>query len=84
MKSNGHWFCDHCDDVVYMTYQRTSADNVPCPVCGWLACNFVPAKLSRRMLPAEWFAEMRRVVAEAATPELYDQRHHLEMKRGKL
>ena len=76
MKSNGHWFCDHCDDVVFMTYEKTSARNAPCPVCGYLACNFVPAKLSRKVLPVDWFLEMHRVATEAATPELYDQRPH--------
>ena len=81
MKSNGHWFCDHCDDVVFMTYQNTSAHNVPCPACGHLACNFVPARLSRKILPAEWFEEMRRIVSEAATPELSDQRHHFDLRK---
>ena len=79
MTSQGHWFCDHCDDVVFMTYERTSRKDVPCPVCGYLACNFVPAKLSRKMLPADWFAEMHRRVAELETPEIFDQRHYKKM-----
>lgn len=80
-KASGHWFCEHCDDVVFMSYQRTEAKNVPCPSCGHLACNFVPARLSRKILPAEWFDEMRRVVAEAASSELPDQRHHFDLRR---
>jgi len=51
----------------------------PAQACGHLACNFVPARLSRKILPADWFEEMRRVVADAATPELYDQRHHKQL-----
>jgi hypothetical protein len=81
MKSNGHWFCDHCDDVVFMSYERTSSHDVPCPVCGHLSCNFIPARLSRKILPAEWFDEMRRIVSEAATPELSDQRHHFDLRK---
>lgn len=81
MKSSGHWFCEYCDDVVFMSYQRTNESNVPCPVCGRLACNFVPAKLSRKVLPSEWFDEMRRVVAVAATPELFVQTHHFKLRK---
>ncbi len=72
--SNGHWFCDHCDDVIFMTYERTSAKNVPCPVCGYLSANFVPARLSRKILPSEWFDAMRRAVDEAVNPELPTQK----------
>jgi hypothetical protein len=71
MKIKGHWFCDHCDDVVFMSYENVCALNVPCPVCGHLACNFVPATLSRKRLPADWFDEMRRVVAAAETPDFF-------------
>ena len=78
--NNGHWFCDHCDDIKFMTFERTSSKNVPCPDCGYLACNFIPAKLSRKILPAEWFEKMREVVAANATPELVDMRHHKEMR----
>lgn len=80
MKQSGHWFCDNCDDVVFMSYEKTSQRNVSCPVCGHLACNFVPAKLSRRRLSVDWFAEMRRVNAEVSTPELFDQRNHKQIK----
>jgi hypothetical protein len=72
----GHWFCNHCDDVVFMSYERTTAKNVPCPVCGHLACEFVPQTISRKMLPAEWFGAMRRAVDEATGPELPTQPRH--------
>ena len=70
MRTSGHWLCNHCDDVVFMSYERITQTDVACPVCGHLACNFVPAKISRQMLPAEWFAAMRRAVDEATQPEL--------------
>ena len=76
MKTLGHWFCDHCDDVVFMAYEDTTSRNVPCSSCGHLACNFVPAPLSRSRLPADWFDEMRRVVEH---PELFDQRNYKKM-----
>lgn len=79
MKTKGHWFCDNCDDVVFMAYERITAVNVPCPVCGHLACNFIPAKLSRAVLGAEWFSAMRKAVDDATALELYDQRHFKEM-----
>jgi hypothetical protein len=75
-KLKGHWFCDHCDDVVFMSYHFTSSANVPCPVCTHLACNFIPAKITRKILPEDWFREMHLVVAAAKTPELFDQRKH--------
>jgi hypothetical protein len=81
MKSYGHWFCDNCDDVVFMTYERTTQSNVSCPVCGHLACNFIPAKLSRKLLPQDWFKAMHRAVDEATTPELMDMRTHYQMRR---
>lgn len=70
MEAKGHWFCDHCDDVVFMSYEAITQANVACPRCGHLACNFIPAPITRKMLPAEWFAAMRRAVDEAACPEL--------------
>jgi hypothetical protein len=76
MKLSGHWFCDHCDDVVFMSYERVTMRNVPCPVCGRLACNFIPRRISRKELGECWFASMRRVVDEATTPELDDLRPH--------
>ena len=79
MRVKGHWFCDHCDDVVFMTYERVTATNVPCPVCGHLACNFVPASLGRRQIAAAWFSEMRRQVDEATNPELPEMRSRLEL-----
>jgi hypothetical protein len=78
-RTKGHWFCDHCDDVVFMGYEKITETNVPCPRCGHLACNFVPQALSRKMLPAEWFAAMRRAVDEATAPELPDMRHHKQL-----
>lgn len=80
MKISGHWFCDNCDDVVFMSFEHPTRKNVPCPVCGHLACNFVPARLSRRVLPSEWFEAMHRAVDAATTPDLYDQRHHFKMR----
>ncbi len=79
MRQSGHWFCDNCDDVVFMSYERTNSRNVPCPVCGHLACNFIPSKLTRELLAADWFAAMRRAVDEATTPELEDQRGHKQI-----
>jgi len=73
-RTKGHWFCDHCDDIVYMTYEAITQTNVACPVCGRLACNFVPAPITRKMLPSEWFEAMRRAVDEATHPELPTQR----------
>lgn len=79
-QTKGHWFCDHCDDVVFMTYERITLPNVACPVCGHLACNFIPAQLTRKMLPAEWFAAMRKVVDEATALELPDARHATKLR----
>jgi len=62
-----------------MSYERRSAKNVVCPVCGYLACNFIPEKLGRGQIPAEWFEAMRRAVDSATVPELFDQRHHKEI-----
>ena len=73
-RKQGHWFCDHCDDVVFLSYERTEMKNIPCPDCGYLACNFVPAKIDRKVLGQWWFDHMKTVAAESATPELYDQR----------
>jgi hypothetical protein len=69
----GHWFCDNCDDVVYMSYEAITQANVSCPVCGHLACNFVPQKLSAKILPAQWFEAMRQKVNESTNPELPTQ-----------
>jgi hypothetical protein len=77
--SKGHWFCDYCDDVVFMSYENRKSVNVPCPVCGRLACNFIPEKISSKILPSHWFAAMRRAVDQATTPELHDQRAHKEI-----
>jgi hypothetical protein len=71
--NKGHWFCDHCDDIIFMSYQKTDEKNVPCPNCGHLACHFVPAKLSREVLPQSWFDKMRDQVDRATTPELPTQ-----------
>lgn len=76
MIARGHWFCTVCDDVVYMTYERTTAKDVPCPSCGHCSCNFVPLKLSRAQIAAGWFDAMRRKVDEATNPELPDMGHH--------
>lgn len=76
---NGHWFCDNCDDVVFLSYENPTRKDVCCPNCGHLACNFIPHKLSRKILPAEWFEAMRRAVDEATNPELPDMRHHKQM-----
>ena len=54
-----------------MTYERTNQTNVLCPVCGHLACNFIPAKINRAVLGHEWFEAMRRTVAEAKTADLF-------------
>jgi hypothetical protein len=72
--SEGHWFCDgKCDDIIFMSYERTAQKNVPCPRCGELSCNFVPRKLSRAVLPKDWFKAMHELVAANATPELIKQ-----------
>jgi len=76
---DGHWYCEHCEDVVYMSYEKVYTSNVLCPRCGNFSCNFFPAKLSRKRLPADWFDEMRRLVAAAATPEMFEQRSHKEL-----
>lgn len=76
MKPQVHWFCDQCDDVVFMYYEKITSSNVPCPRCGHLACNFIPHKLSRSMVAADWFNAMRKAVDEATNPELPDMRHH--------
>lgn len=76
LKTQGHWFCDNCDDVVFMSYERITQTNVPCPDCGHLACNFVPEKLNRSRIAAGWFDAMRRAVDQATNPELPDMRHH--------
>lgn len=69
-KKHGHWFCDNCDDVVFMSFENTESKNVPCPVCGHLACNFIPDKLSKRNIHAHWFDKMREAVDKATTPKL--------------
>jgi hypothetical protein len=76
---DGHWYCEHCEDVVYMSYERVNTSNVLCPRCGCFACNFIPVKLSLHKLAPSLFDEMRRVVAAAGTGELFDQRHHKEI-----
>jgi hypothetical protein len=81
MKTKGHWFCEHCDDVVFMSYEKVWSKNVPCLVCGYLSCNFVPDKITRKVLSSEWFAAMRRAVDEATTPEMFDQRHHKDIRK---
>lgn len=75
----GHWFCDHCDDIVFMSYERITSKNVPCPVCGHCACNFIPHKISRAVLAAHWFEAMREAVDAATTPEIFDQRPRHEI-----
>lgn len=79
MAAKGHWFCDHCDDIIFMSFERTTQANVPCPVCGHLACNFVPAKLSRKILPTDWFNAMREAVDAATNPELPTSVHHKKL-----
>ena len=66
----GHWFCDHCDDVVFMAYEAVTQKDVACPRCGQLTCNFVPRGISRKILPAEWFNAMREAIDAATNPEL--------------
>lgn len=73
-KLNGHWFCDYCDDIVFMSYHGVTERNVTCPSCGHLACNFIPAKLSREVLPADWFDKMRQVAGEDGTGDLPTQK----------
>lgn len=74
MKQPGHWFCDHCDDIVFMSYEDTNKSNVACPSCGFATANFVPNKLSRAVLPAEWFQRMREAVeAVNNRPNLINQ-----------
>jgi hypothetical protein len=53
-----------------MSYEHITQSNVPCPVCGELTCNFVPAKLNRQAIAAWWFDQMRKQVDAATTPEL--------------
>ena len=69
----GHWFCNNCDDVVFMSYQRTDARAVCCPDCGRIACEWVPDKITRKQLGEVWFGKMRETVAAAETPELPTQ-----------
>lgn len=73
MKSlSGHWFCNHCDDVVFMTYENSTNDkNIPCPACGHLACEFVPNKLTRKQLGEKWFTAMRAAIDENSTPDMF-------------
>lgn len=80
----GHWFCDNCDDVVFMAYEKTSVANLPCPACGHLATNFVPSRITREMLGKKWFDAMRGQIDAATTPELYDQRHADLLTKGKI
>jgi hypothetical protein len=72
-RQHGHWFCDHCDDVVFLSYEKITSTNVPCPVCGYLACNFVPARITRNTLGEFWFAKMREAVEH---PELFEKRDY--------
>jgi hypothetical protein len=76
---DGHWYCENCEDVVYMGYEKVHTSNVLCPRCGQFACNFIPKKLSLHKIAPSLFDEMRRVVAEAQTAELFDQRMHKEI-----
>jgi len=75
----GHWFCDHCDDIVFMSFERWTQTNVPCPKCGRPECNFIPRTLSREILPAEWFNAMRKLVDQATNPELPSAVHHKKL-----
>ena len=69
-KIKGHWFCDHCDDVVYMAYERVTQTDLPCPSCGRSACNFVPSRITRATLGHAWFDAMRKSVDAATTPDM--------------
>lgn len=77
-RPRGHWFCDHCENVISMT-DDVAQTNVRCRECGHAACNFISyatKTIVPTLSPAEWFAAMRRVVAEATNPELPDLQHH--------
>lgn len=80
LEMRGHWFCDHCDDVVFMTYERKTSGPVPCPNCGRLEARFVPQALNRAVIAQEWFEAMRRAVDNATQPELYVQTNHRELR----
>lgn len=56
-----------------MSYEGITQKNVACPRCGHLACNFIPQAITRKILPAEWFAAMRHAVDAATNPELPNQ-----------
>jgi hypothetical protein len=70
MRKKGHWFCDACDDIVFMSYEKTEQTNVPCPACGHLACNLIPEKINRQTIGNQWFDKMRDPVNH---PELFNQ-----------
>lgn len=70
-KNPGHWFCDHCDDVVFMAYES----NIPgemfaCPVCGVKACHYVADKITRKQLGEKWFEKMKQSIADSDTTPL--------------
>jgi hypothetical protein len=69
-KTKGHWFCDHCDDIIFMSYQKPDMTNVFCPVCGRLSCHFVPTQLTRKMLGEKFFKALRDSIDAQTTPDL--------------
>jgi hypothetical protein len=72
-KLNGHWFCDHCDDIVFCSHERPCEGMIACPACGHIAAHFVPHKINRKVLGENWFENMRLVAAQQDTPELPTQ-----------
>lgn len=66
---NGHWFCHHCNDIVFMKYEAPSGIVVHCPACGRCTAEFIPAKLTRAMINPAWFDAMRQVASGEVTAE---------------
>jgi len=71
MKISGHWFCEHCDDVVTLP-APIGANPSPekCPVCNHRTAVWIPHVENHRPVNDEtargWFQQMREIVNTAA------------------
>ena len=75
---NGHWFCLHCDDTVFLPTPRPGHDDKPvkCPDCHHKTASFVPGpgpkRVGRPVIPRasidyarQMFNHMRETVQQA-------------------
>ena len=71
MSAHGHFFCEHCDDVVNVPPELRPL--AKCPVCHHLTAHWVPDEplpaqrqaIATATTAALWFAKMHEVVNAA-------------------